>query len=215
MDILIGTTNPAKINRFSNLLKDFNVRILTPNDFDITSTPEENGNSPVENACIKAAFYAQYCPNVICNDSGLYFKEFPLCDKRQPGLHIRTPHGIRLDDDEMIAHYSSLAHALGGRLTAYYLDAIAVSANGQLSFYKDSEDALVDGEFFLLDTPSPRRTPGWPLDSLSVNKKTGLYFVDSRKDQQLPEARIRALKAQTEFLKSAFMLQRIKDKCRF
>ena len=206
MDILIGTTNPAKINRFSNLLKDCNVRILTPNDFSIKTSPEEDGKNPVENACIKAVFYAQYCPNVICNDSGLYFKEFPLNDNRQPGLHIRTPHGIRLNDDEMIAYYSALAHDMGGTLTAYYLDAIAVSANGHVSFYKDSEDALTDGEFYLLDTPSPRRTPGWPLDSLSVNKKTGLYFVDSRNDQQLPEARIKALKAQTDFLKKTFDL---------
>ena len=207
MDILIGTSNPAKINRFSNLLKDYSVRILTPFDLGITEVPEEDGNNPLENACIKAAFYAQYCPNVICNDSGLYFKDLPFEDPRQPGLNIRSPHGIRLNDEEMITYYAALAHSMGGRLTAYYLDAIAVSAAGNVSVYKDSEDTLTDGAFYLLDTPSPNRTPGWPLDSLSVNRKTGIYFVDGRANAQLPDARIKALKEQTAFLASAFSLK--------
>lgn len=200
MDVLIGTTNPAKINRFSKLLQDYPVRILTPKDFAIKDAPEEDGKNPIENACIKAAFYSQYCARVICNDSGLYFSDLPFDDPRQPGLHIRTPKGRRLDDEEMIAFYSQLAHDLGGRITAYYLDAIAVCANGIVSSYKDSENALQDGAFYLLDTPSPKRTPGWPLDSLAVNRTTGYYFVDSRSDVELPESRIRAIEDQKNFL---------------
>lgn len=206
MNILIGTTNPAKINRFSNLLSGFSVRVLTPKDLCIDCEPEESGKNPVENARIKAAFYGRYCPNVICNDSGLYFSELTLDDPRQPGLHIRTPHGIRLTDEEMIAHYSSLARDMGGRITAYYLDAIAVSANGSVSDYQDSEDALQDGAFYLLDTPSPNRTPGWPLDSLSVNRQTGIYFVDGRAASAPSETRIKAIQAQRDFLIRAFHL---------
>lgn len=207
MDVLIGTTNPAKINRFSKLLEGYPVRILTPKDLSIQDSPEENGKNPIENACLKAAFYARYCNHVICNDSGLYFSDLPFDDPRQPGLHIRTPHGRRLDDEEMIAHYAQLAHDLGGRITAYYLDAIAVSSNGVISSYKDSEAALQDGAFYLLDTPSPKRTPGWPLDSLAVNRKTGYYFVDSRSDAELPESRIRAIEDQRNFLFKALQLK--------
>ena len=207
MDILIGTTNPAKIKRFSNLLSRCSIRILTPKDLKVDCEPEESGKNPVENARIKADFYAQYCPNVICNDSGLYFAELPLDNPRQPGLHIRSPHGIRLNDEEMIAHYSALAHDFGGRITAYYLDAIAVSASGKISVYKDSEDALQDGAFYLMDTPSLNRTPGWPLDSLSVNKRTGKYFADERADDIPSEARIKAIQAQREFLIKAFQLK--------
>lgn len=207
MDILLGTTNPAKINRFSNLLSGFSVHILTPKDLSITCEPEESGKNPAENAKIKAMFYAKYCPNVICNDSGLYFTELPLDDPRQPGLHIRTPYGTRLNDEEMIVHYSGLAHDLGGRITAYYLDAIAISASSITSVYQDSEDALQDGAFYLTATPSPNRTPGWPLDSLSVNKQTGLYFVDNRANTSLSEARIKAIQAQRDFLINAFLLK--------
>lgn len=203
MDVLIGTTNPAKISRFTKLLSNCSVRILSPKDFSINEEPVEDGRNPIENAQLKAAFYSRYCPYVICNDSGLYFKELAFDDPLQPGLHIRTPNGRRLNDEEMITYYAALSHSLGGKVTAYYLDAIAVCADGTLSVYKDSEAALQDGSFYLLDTPSPLRTPGWPLDSLSVHKETGIYFVDSRSDSYLPETRAKALADQRDFLMKA------------
>lgn len=180
MNVLIGTTNPAKVNRFSAFLEGYDVHILTPKDLGITSEPEESGKDPAENAGIKAAFYGQYCNFAIANDSGLFFLDLPMDDPRQPGLHVRTPQGIRLNDDEMIAYYSTLAHDLGGRVTAGWLDAIAVYAKGTIHIFKNSEKTLQDKSFYLLDTPSPRRTPGWPLDSLSVHRDTRTYFVDKR-----------------------------------
>ena len=103
MKILIGTTNPAKVGRFAEFLKDCDVEFYTLRDLHITAEPDEKGNTPEENAIIKAKFYGQYFDKVICNDSGLYFDGLPLDDKRQPGLNIRTPNGEkRLDDEEMI-----------------------------------------------------------------------------------------------------------------
>ncbi|MCX4317691.1 MAG: hypothetical protein OSJ52_13805, partial [Lachnospiraceae bacterium] len=122
--------------------------------------PEETGSTPEENARQKALFYGQYFDAVICNDSGLYIKELPLEDPRQPGLHIRTPGGgARLEDEEMIAYYAGLVHSLGGKVTAYYLDGIAVFYKGNLSTFMDPE---ADGEsaFYLLDQPSPKRKEG-------------------------------------------------------
>lgn len=202
MDVLIGTTNPAKVNRFKKLLEGCDIRLVTPKDLCISVSPEESGRDPLENAQIKAAFYGQYCDYTIANDSGLLFLDLPADDPRQPGLHIRTPQGIRLDDEEMISYYSALAHSLGGRIRACYTDAIAVYAKGKLFSFRDSERTLHDSAFFLLDTPSPLRTPGWPLDSLSVNAETGLYFVDAH--FQAPSAhRKQAIEEQKHFLHTA------------
>ena len=30
----------------------------------------------------------------------------------------------------------------------------------------------------MVDKASPKRFPGWPLDSISVSRETGKYFVD-------------------------------------
>lgn len=44
---------------------------------------------------------------VICADSGLYFDSLPLDDPRQPGLHVRTPSGTRLGDEQMEKPYTA------------------------------------------------------------------------------------------------------------
>lgn len=176
MKVLIGTTNPAKVKRFADFLPDCGIEFLTLKDLGITDEPLEQGSTPEENARLKAQFYGQYCDYVICNDSGLYFDNLPLDDPRQPGLNIRTPQGKRLDDEEMIAYYSALVRSLGGRVLAYYLDGIAVWRKGNIETFLDERGKVA--AFYMVDTPSPNRTPGWPLDSISVNKNTQTYFTD-------------------------------------
>ena len=176
MKVLIGTTNPAKVKRFAEFLPDNGIEFLTLKDLGITAEPAEQGSTPEENARIKAEFYGQYCDYVICNDSGLYFDHLPLDDPRQPGLNIRTPQGRRLDDEEMIEYYSALIKSLGGKTLAYYLDGIAVYRDGVITSFLDERGK--HASFYMVDTPSPNRHPGWPLDSLSLNKNTMTYFVD-------------------------------------
>ena len=176
MKVLIGTTNPAKVSRFAEFLPDCGIEFLTLQDLNITGEPMEVGNTPEENARIKAAFYGQFCDRVICNDSGLYFDGLALDDPCQPGLNIRSPRGIRLNDEEMITWYSALVHKLGGKVLAYYLDGIAVYRDGNIYSYTDEQGKLA--AFYMVDTPSKNRHPGWPLDSLSVNRNTMTYFVD-------------------------------------
>ena len=68
MKILIGTTNPSKIKRFEKMLAGYDVTFCTLKDLNITQEPEESGNTPEENAILKAKFYGQYYDYVICND---------------------------------------------------------------------------------------------------------------------------------------------------
>ena len=179
--VLLGTTNPSKIERFSFLLRVYDIEFLTLNDICVKNEPEETGGTPEENAIIKAAFYGKYFDSVICSDSGLYFKELDTLDKRQPGLRIRTPMGRkRLSDEEMIEYSSGLIESLGGKVSAYYLDGIAVYYKGNISSFMDIKTAQETSNFDMIDKPSPLRFPGWPLDSLSINRETGLYFVEAK-----------------------------------
>ena len=98
-------------------------------------------------------------------------------DYRQPGLNIREPQGNRrLNDEEMIEYYSGLIHSLGGRVTAYYLDGIAVNNRGIISSFMENSESRKENAFYMVDTPSEKRHAGWPLDSLSLNKKDLTYF---------------------------------------
>lgn len=178
MQVLIGTTNPSKVEQFAGMLSGFGLEFVTLADLGITDEPRETGGTPMENAKLKAAFYGQYADAVICADSGLYFDELPLDDPRQPGLHIRTPGGgKRLDDEEMIAHYAQLVHSLGGKVMAYYLNGFAVKMGDDVHGFQWTRDEARLGAFYMLDTPCEARCPGWPLDSLSVSLH-GVSFLD-------------------------------------
>ena len=184
MRILLGTTNPSKVKRFSDLLKGYDVEFVTLKDLAITDEPEENGTTPEENAIAKAKFYGQYFDVVICNDSGLYFEELTLNDVRQPGLNVRTPMQMdRLSDEEMVDYYSKLIDTLGDKVSAYYLDGIAVYYHGTIYSFMDADEAKKTGSFYMIGKVSSKRFEGWPLDSLSINKETGKYFVDGSMEE--------------------------------
>lgn len=178
-EILLGTTNPSKVEHFKTFLSGYNVEFYTLQDLNITDEPKEQGQTPEENAIIKAKFYGKYFNSVICNDSGLYFDGLELNDKRQPGLNIRTPNGSkRLNDEESVEFYSKLIRSLGGRVIAYYLDGLAVYNNKHIYSFMDRAYAE-QNKFYMVDKPSENRHKGWPLDSLSLNIDDLTYFTDT------------------------------------
>lgn len=187
MKVLIGTTNPSKIPRFEGFLTGCDVEFYTLNDLNITGELEEVGRTPIENAEIKARYYGQFFDRVICNDSGLYFDCLPLDDPRQPGLNIRTPQGgARMTDEEAIQYYSSLVHELGGKVLAYYMDGIAVYNMGKVYTFMETGESNRASAFYMVETPSPKRQKGWPLNSLSINRNTNDYFVDGGNNKYDP-----------------------------
>ena len=204
MKVLLGTTNPSKVHNFSNLLKDCEIEFITLKDIEIASEPEENGKTPEENAILKAKFYGQYFDTVICNDCGLYFEELSLDDCRQPGLNVRTPMNMqRLSDEQMIEYYSKLIKELGGRVSAFYLDGIAVYNHGEIYSFMDKENARKTG-FDMIDKAAPKYFPGWPLNSLSINRETGKYFVDEKDTNSKENIFAKQYKKQiVNFLKNA------------
>ena len=178
MKVLLGTTNPSKVKRFEDLLSDYDVEFYTLKDLGVADEPLESGKTPEENAIIKAKFYSSYFDVVICNDSGLYFEELPLDDIRQPGLNIRTPNGrSRLSDEEAIEYYTKLISSLGGKVNAFYMDALAVYNKGEITVFPGKETVKTQS-FYMVDKVSDKRHEGWPLDSISVNKITNKYLVD-------------------------------------
>ena len=57
MKVLFATTNPAKIKRYVDKLKEKNIEVLTIKDLGINLKPEETGKNAIENAYIKAKTY--------------------------------------------------------------------------------------------------------------------------------------------------------------
>ena len=96
-------------------------------------------------------------------------------------MYVRRVNGKRLTDEEMIEHYSSLARKYGnnGKITARWIYGLAIINNDKEYTYTWSKE-----DFYIVDTPSNKINPGYPLNSISMNKKLNKYFTDITKEEQ-------------------------------
>lgn len=181
MKLLYGTGNPAKLESMRQRLAGLHFEILGLKDMD-REAPHvpENGSTPLENARQKAlAYYNFFGIPVFSCDTGLYFEGVP--EEIQPGVHVRTVKGRYLTDQEMLDYYRSLAKKYGG-LKAQYRNAICLVWDA--SHIYESMDESLSRHFLLTAEPHSKiRHRGFPLDSLSVDLKTGKYFYDLEKEQ--------------------------------
>lgn len=201
MKILYGTGNVAKLTAMKSRLEILNrnldeydkIELIGLRDLgaEIPQVPED-GSTPLENARQKAmAYYKAFHMPVFSCDSGLYFDNVP--DQFQPGVHVRTVNGRSLTDEEMLDYYSGLARKYGN-LTAWYQNAICFVYDDKRQF--EAMDSSMESEKFIL-TARPHsaiRKKGFPLDSLSIEIKSGKYYYD------LPEQELDQVAVEDGFL---------------
>ena len=172
MKVLFATTNPAKIKKYTEKLEKRNVEVLTLKDLGLNIKPEETGKNAIENAYIKAkAYYDETKITTIGMDNALYIEGLP--DEKQPGTHVRRINGKELNDEEMIKYYSNLVTEYGGKLTAKWIYGMVIYDGNKAKEYSWSK-----GHFYFVDKPCEKRTPGYPLDSISIMPQCNKYFVE-------------------------------------
>ena len=100
MQLLFATSNPAKYTAMRDALEPLGISLLCLRDMPPVPVAPEEGDSPLENARQKGLFYYEHyeIPLFSC-DSGLYLENLP--PELQPGLHVRSPQGVYLDDQAM------------------------------------------------------------------------------------------------------------------
>ena len=176
MRIIYGTGNQAKLLSMRRALADLNIEVVGIKDL-LSEIPSviETGNTPLENARIKAvAYYKLLHEPVFSCDSGLYIDNLP--DFLQPGIHVRNVNGKHMTDNEMITYYGGLAHKYGN-LKGRYRNAICFVYD-ENHIYESFADNLSSGYFLLVEKPHIKRVQGFPLDSLSVDISSRKYYYD-------------------------------------
>lgn len=178
MKLLYGTGNEAKLAAMKSRLAPLGVELYGLNALEQKgiAIPEvvEDGNSPLENARIKAqAYYEAFGIPVFSVDTGMYFKGVP--DSLQPGRFVRTVHGKRLSDEEMMVYYSDLASRYEP-LIGWYQHAVCYVCDEAHSY--ERMDETLESRHFLLTPISSDAVlrEGFPLDSMSKDLETGNYF---------------------------------------
>lgn len=178
--VLFATGNESKAKRFKKGLLENDIEIITLNDIEKNIDIEENGKDAIENALIKARAYSNlYDLPVFAMDDNLYIDDIP--EDKQPGMYVRRVNGKRLNDNEMIEYYSNLAHEYGkdGKLTCRWVYGIAVIKDGKESTYTWSKE-----DFYIVDKPSNKINSGYPLNTISINKKLNKYFTDMTEEDK-------------------------------
>ena len=178
MKVLFATTNPAKVRRYAEKLREKNIEVLTIKDLGINLHVDENGKNAIENAYIKAkAYYDEIGITTIGMDNNLFIEGLP--EEKQPGTHVRRINGKELNDDEMIEHYTNLVREHGGKLTAKWVYGMVIY-NGK----EEKEYTWSKGHFYFVDKPCEKRNPGYPLDSISIMPECNKYFVDLTEEER-------------------------------
>lgn len=172
MKVLFATTNPAKTNKYKDILEKKGIELITINDLDFKLNIEESGKDAIENAYIKAkTYYDKTHITTIGMDNNLFIEELPL--NKQPGTHVRRINGKELTDDEMIEYYTSLVKEYGGKLTAKWVYGMVICNSKGTKEYSWSKD-----HFYFVDKPCKKRNPGYPLDSISIIPEFNKYLVE-------------------------------------
>ena len=172
--VLFATGNESKAKRFSKGLDEKGIEVMTLKDINTDIEVEENGKNAMENAILKARAYSKVTNiPVFAMDDNLYLENVP--EEKQPGMYVRRVNDKRLNDEEMIEHYTNLVKMYGidGKLTCRWVYGIAVINNGKESTYTWSKE-----DFYMVDKPSNKINPGYPLNTISINKKLNKYFTD-------------------------------------
>lgn len=170
MRLLYGTNNKAKIEHMKEVVKGLPIEILGLNEIgnNLNLDIEEAGDTPLENACIKAqAYYSHLKIPVFSCDSGLYFDGVE--ERDQPGVYARRKPGYEMTDEEMIDYYSILIGKYGGKVEAQYKNAIHLIIDENQSYSCFKEEIFSD-KFYMHSDKQNEYKPGFPLDSLSSDK---------------------------------------------
>ena len=179
--VLFATGNESKLKRFSQGLKEKGIEVLSLKDISCDIEVEENGQNAIENALIKARTYSKIVDiPVFAMDDNLYLENVP--EDKQPGMYVRRVHGKRLNDQEMIEHYIDLVKTYGqnGKLNCKWVYGMAVICNGEESTYTWDKDDL-----YLVNKPSKKVNPGYPINSISISKVLNKYFTEITEEDKL------------------------------
>ncbi len=177
MKLIYGTHNPSKLESMIKMLEGLNLCITGLGELNMEiKESEETGKDPLSNAAQKAtSYFEQIRKPIFSCDSGLYFEG--VDEKDQPGVLIKRINGNNLTYREMLSYYSNLASKYGGKLIAYYKNAICLVMDENNIYKYDGED-IYSEKFYIVDKPHKKYREGFPLDSLSVEIKSMKYYYD-------------------------------------
>ena len=173
-ELLLGTTNPAKVHIVRAAVEFLPITIVTPGDLGLHINVPEEGRTTAENAEIKArAYFAAAHMPTLAIDGGLHVEGLP--EEKQPGVSVRRINGREGDvtDEEVLDYYVRELEDIGGESVGLWEGAHVLVVSGDRIF--------ADTSTFKTVLTSKRQggvIPGAPLDAMTIDPTTGRYYSE-------------------------------------
>ena len=179
-EIIFGTANPGKIAHVQAALSPLNIKVLGLSEFGDFPDVEEDGKTPQENSKKKAMVYCKAIGRpVLSMDNALYIDG--LDDESQPGMHVRRIPGSkeRPTDEQMLEYYSALIEKHGGKMTGHWEFSMCIAFPDGTA----KEVTAISKTRYFTSKVSPERMPGYPLESIQIDKELDKYIVEMTKEE--------------------------------
>lgn len=171
------------------------IEVIIPKMLDLNLDIVEDGNTPEENAIIKAkAYYEATKLPTIAEDSGLYIDKFS--DEEQPGLFVKRVNGVEgLSDEEILKYYIDKLNTYGGEsLASYHTGVCLIDEDGNI------HSDIIEETKFLLTTEvyEKEKISGGVLECISYDIEANKYFserneIDKKKHYEKLDKKYREL----------------------
>ena len=191
-DLLLASQNPGKLNEMRLLADGLPYRVLGPRDLGIEESPEETGQTFLENAVLKARHYAGLSGLLtVADDSGLSV----LALGGGPGLYSSRFGGDGASDaDRNRLLLEKLRGVPREKRGARFTSAVAVAKGGDVLFQAEES---VEGRI----AEEPRGSGGFGYDPLFFYSPFGKTFGEvSREDKDRVSHRGKAFARLRAFL---------------
>jgi XTP/dITP diphosphohydrolase len=175
LKIVIATSNQNKLRELKELLKSFDVQLLSLTDFPDCSPVVEDGESFAENALKKAQTICAHTGLLtIADDSGLEVD----CLEGRPGIFSARYAGEGADDRK---NYEKLQKEIEGvapeQRGARFRCVLAIAA-------PSGRQRIVEGEYRGFIITKPRGENGFGYDPVFLDTISGLTFAEMKPDQK-------------------------------
>ena len=174
-ELLLASQNPGKLAEMKTLVAGLPFRVLGPRDVGIAEAPEETGKTFLENAILKARYYAVRSGRLtVADDSGLSVDALD----GGPGLFSSRFGGEGAsDDDRNRLLLQKLEGVPKDRRTARFTSAVAVAQGSDVAFtVQEAVEGLIADE--------PRGGNGFGYDPLFFYPPFGRTFGESPREEK-------------------------------
>lgn len=173
-ELLIATTNPAKLAEYRVLLREFNLRLVSLGDVGIAREAPEGAATFSDNARIKAAFYfARSRLATLADDGGLEVDALGGAPGVQSHRWLGAQAGDRILAEEVIRRMAGVESA--SRTARLRAAAALIYTDGDAVYERVAEAAL---EGVIAERCYPEIRPGFPYRSVLYLPDRGCYLAE-------------------------------------